>query len=126
MEDTVRNEVLEIARILEDHRAQEVTALYIGEMSDWTDYFIISTVSSAAHLKGLLRRLEEFFDERSITPLTRRKLFDRESGWVLIDCGRFVVHLMDREHREFYELEKLWFRNKLIYSSRSSKFSSSS
>jgi ribosome-associated protein len=120
MEDTVRNDVLEIARILEDHRAEEVIALYIGAMSDWTDYFIISTVRSAAHLKGLLRRLQEFFDERSITPLTRRKLLNRESGWVLIDCGRFVVHLMDREHREFYELEKLWFRNELIYSSKSS------
>jgi ribosome-associated protein len=120
MEDTVKNDVLDIARILEDHRAEEVIALYIGEMSDWTDYFIISTVRSTAHLKGLLRLLNEFFAEKSITPLTRRKLVSREAGWVLIDCGRFVVHLMDQEHREFYELEKLWFDNELIYSSKSS------
>ena len=120
MEDTVRNDVLDIARILEDHRAEEVIALYIGEMSDWTDYFIISTVRSTAHLKGLLRLLNEFLRKKSITPLTRRKLLNREAGWVLVDCGRFVVHLMDREHREIYELEKLWFDNELIYSSKSS------
>ena len=120
MEDTAKNDVLEIARILDEHKAGEVIALYIGEMSDWTDYFIISTVRSKAHLKGLVRLLNEFFAERSITPLTRRKLLNREAGWMLIDCGRFVIHLMDQEHREFYELEKLWFDNELIYSSKSS------
>ena len=120
MDDTVKSDVLAIARILEEHRAEQVVALYIGEMSDWTDYFIISTVRSSAHLKGLLRSLNEFFSEQSITPLRPRKLNNRDSGWVLIDCGSFVVHLMDREHREFYELEKLWFRNELIYSSNSS------
>jgi ribosome-associated protein len=89
-------------------------------MSDWTDYFIIATVRSAAHQKGLLRLLNEGLAERSITALGSRKVHRRETGWVLIDCGRFVVHLMDREHREFYELEKLWFKNELIYSSKSS------
>jgi ribosome-associated protein len=120
MEDTVRNSVVEIARILEDHRAEQVMVLYIGDMSDWTDYFVICTVRSAAHQKGLLRLLNEYFAEKSITPLTPRKLASREAGWVLIDCGPFVVHVMDREHREFYELEKLWFKNELIYSSKSS------
>ena len=120
MEDTVKNNVLDIARLLENHRAEQVRALYIGEMSDWTDYFIITTVRSAAHLKGLLRLLNEFFIQKSITPFRSAKTHSRETGWVLIDCGRFVIHLMDREHREFYELEKLWFNNELIYSSRSS------
>ena len=120
MDDTVRNDVLDIARLLEDHRAEQVTALYIGEMSDWTEYFIITTVRSSAHLKGLLRVVNEGLSEKSITPIRSRKHHNQDTGWVLIDCGHFVIHLMDREHREFYELEKLWFRNELIYSSRSS------
>jgi ribosome-associated protein len=120
MEDTARNSVLEIARLLEDHRGEHVRALYVGEMSTWTDYFIIATVRSAAHLKGLLRFLEEYLAENAIVPLTPRKTSRKEEGWTLIDCGSFVVHLMDQEHRDFYELEKLWFRNELIYSSKSS------
>jgi len=120
MEDTARNRVLEIARLLEDHRGESVRALYIGEMSSWTDYFVITTVRSAAHLRGLLRSLQEYFSENHISPLTPRKTSKREEGWILIDCGDFVIHLMDQQHRDFYELEKLWFRNELIYSSKSS------
>ncbi len=120
MEDTVRNNVLDIARLLEDHRAEDVTVLYIGEMSDWTDYFIICTVRSSAHLKGLFHSLTELFASRHIEPLRGRKPSSREQGWILIDCGLFVIHLMDKEHRQFYELEKLWFNNELIYSSKSS------
>jgi len=120
MEDTARNSVLEIARLLEEHRGEDVKALYIGGMSSWTDYFIISTVRSSTHLRGLLRSLEEYLSEHQIQPLTPRKRSRRDEGWILIDCGDFVVHLLDQQHRDFYELEKLWFRNELIYSSESS------
>ena len=126
MEDTAKNNVLEIARLIEEHRGADVTALYIGEMASWTDYFIITTVRSSAHLKGLLRSIYEYLDRKDIEPLNKRRFLDSEEGWILIDCGDLVIHLMDREHRSFYELEKLWFRNRLIYSSNSSKSSSSS
>jgi ribosome-associated protein len=120
MDDTARNSVLEVSRLLEEHRGEEVRALYIGEMSSWTDYFIICTVRSPTHLRGLVRSLEGYFSENGLRPLTPRKTSRNAEGWVLIDCGNFVIHLMDQQHREFYELEKLWFKNELIYSSKSS------
>jgi ribosome-associated protein len=120
MADTARTEVMEIARLIEDHRGEDVTALYIGEMSSFTDFFIIATVRSGAHLKGLLRSLYEYFAQHGVEPLNRRKTPNPELGWILVDCGPFVIHLMDREHRSFYELEKLWFKNEVIYSSKSS------
>ena len=126
MEDTVKSNVLEIARLIEEHRGEEVVALYVGEMASWTDYFIIATVRSSTHRKGLLRSISEYLDGKHIEPLNRRKHLDDEAGWILIDCGSLVIHLMDSRHRAFYELEKLWFRSEWIYSSNSSKSSSSS
>lgn len=117
MVDTAKSKVLEVARLLEEHRGQDTTALYIGEMSGWTEYFVITTVTSSTHMRGVLRSLRRYLEEQNIEPLNRTKGLEAE-GWVLIDCGNFIVHLMEREQRQFYELEKLWFRNELIYSSK--------
>ncbi len=122
MADTVKTKenVLEIARLLEDHKGQDTIALYIGKQSSFTDYFIITTVNSEAHLKGLNRELMNYLSSKSIKPFHRTKGISEEN-WLLIDCGDFVIHLMNSEMRKFYELERLWYMgNTVFHSSKSS------
>jgi len=37
-----------------------------------------------------------------------------ESGWVLVDCGDIVIHIMQKDIREFYDLEGLWGGDTLV------------
>jgi ribosome-associated protein len=126
MEDTARTDALAVAKLLEEHRGEDVLVLDVAESAGWTDYFVIATVGSGARRRGVLRAVSAYLETRDIPPLNRRRHPEEAEGWVLLDCGRLVIHLMDPEHRAFYELEKLWFRSQSLYSSNSSRSSSSS
>lgn len=115
-----RELALEIARFLEERKGVDTRVLDLTGRTGWTDYFVITTVVSNAHLEGIVRNLTDFLREHGAEILHYPKL-SAEAGWVLIDCNEIVIHLMDRERREFYDLEHLWFQAKaLTYSSKSS------
>ena len=127
MVDTVKSkeEAVEIAKVLDNHKGEDTIVIDVSEESSWTDFFVISTVNSQGHLKGVVRNVKQHLRERDLNILHRHKRMD-EDGWELIDCGDIVIHIMDREMREFYELEKLWFNGEVIYSSSSYQSSKSS
>jgi ribosome-associated protein len=64
--------------------------------------------------------VRDFLHVRNVSVLNNYRRND-ESGWLLIDCGSFIIHVMEQAERNFYELEKLWFRSRvIIHSSKSS------
>jgi ribosome-associated protein len=114
-----RDAALAIAQTLDDHQARDVLVIDIGDKCSFTDYFVIATVNSMGHLRGLIDRLEAPFAQHDVEPLRKPRRV-QESGWTLIDCGTIVVHLMDEEMRKFYELEDLWFTGTVIFGGKPS------
>jgi len=115
-----RETALGVARLIQDHKGEDTVVLDISEVSSLADFFIISTARSAVHMAGLLRELGVFLRANGIQPLNRHKGRE-EKGWLLLDCGDLVIHLMDKEQRDFYDLEKLWFKaERVSYWSKSS------
>jgi iojap-like ribosome-associated protein len=103
-----------IASILAEHKAQDVLVLDLREIAGWTDFFVLGSSSSITHMRGLSRFVEEYLESEKISSLNRPVASDDES-WLLQDMGDVVVHIMSREARNFYELEKLWYKAK-VYS----------
>ena len=120
-----KDTVLKIVEVLTEHKGNNILSLSIGDYCSWTDFFIIVTASGSAHLKSLQKYVRQFLKIHGIEPLSRQKIIENDT-WVLIDCGYFVVHIMDEEKRLFYELEKLWYMGEVIYPSKSSMSSPSS
>jgi ribosome-associated protein len=121
MEDIARNDDIarEVAAFIDECRGLRTVALYVGARRSFTDHFIITTCTSAGHMRGLVHNLMDFLDEKSIQILNRRKVVD-EQEWVVLDCRVFVVHIFSEEKRSFYDLERLWFDGESVYSSKSS------
>jgi ribosome-associated protein len=108
-------QVLELGRLLAEHRGGAVTIMDLRELNAWTDYFIVATVSSGAHLSGLEKHIKEYCREQGLDIAGRsRRPPDCEDEWCLIDLRTLVIHLMTERTRSFYELERLWGSAKII------------
>jgi ribosome-associated protein len=106
------------AEFIEANGGEETVALDLRGISGFTDYFIITTARSDARLRGLVRKVREYLDSADIHPAHSAKR-DDDSGWLLYDCGFFVIHLMLEDKRQFYDLERLWYGARCVYVSPS-------
>jgi len=116
----LRNRAIELGKLLEDHRGVEVVVMDMRNLNFWTDFFVIATVTSSTHSKGLEKHIKEFVRENDMEILyrSRRPKDNAEQGsdeWNLLDLGGLVIHLMTERTRSFFELERLWSAAPLIY-----------
>ena len=71
------------------------------------DYFIICHGDSTVQTRAITDYLEE--EVRKQTNEKPYHLEGRNNGeWCLIDFGSVIVHVFEKEKREFYQLEDLW------------------
>ena len=96
----------QIINSLEDTKALDITVLDVQNKSDMTDIMIIATGNSTRHVKSIAANLIKDMKDLDQQPLGSE---GEENGeWVLVDLDNIVVHVMQRDVREFYNLEKLW------------------
>ena len=89
---------------LSDRKAVEVVVLDLRGLSEATDYFVIASGTSDAHVRGMADHLLSL-------PATARPHHVEgltQGRWVLLDYVDFVVHIFSEQARRFYDLERLW------------------
>lgn len=94
-------------RCADDKKAVSMVALDLREIASFTEYFLIASGMNQRQVQAIADEISEQLKSQ----LRRRPV--RIEGysaaeWVLLDYGDFVVHLFDREARDFYDLERLW------------------
>jgi ribosome-associated protein len=95
-----------IINALENLKGQEIVTLDVSQLSDVMDTLIIASGTSSRHARSLAENLVEETKKAGFRALGIEGL---ETGdWVLVDYGDTVVHVMQDETRNYYELEKLW------------------
>ncbi len=95
-----------IASILDEKKAEAVSILDIAEQTTLGDYFVIATGKSSTQVKALADEVEFKLGECGVEA-PRREGYS-SANWILLDYGDVIVHVFDRESREFFKLDKLW------------------
>ena len=76
------------------------------EISLLADYFIVTTGEVDRHIQALADEMTHELKKAQVLPMHVEG--EAASGWVLVDYGEVVVHLLSARMREFYRLEELW------------------
>lgn len=107
-----------LAHFLEGAKARDVLVLDVRETCSWANTFVIATYNSQGHLKGLVSELDQWAQE-NLESVPHRPKKNQVNDWMLVDWDDTVIHLFSESARSYYELEKLWFTAKVLYSSKS-------
>ncbi len=100
------SEILRIAaNALNEKKAQNLSALKVDDLTVLTEYFLLCTATSSTHVRALADEVEFKLTEAGLEP---HHIEGKSTGWILLDYSSVIVHVMSREAREFYNLDKMW------------------
>ncbi len=95
-----------IFRLLDDAKANDIQVLDVSRISSIADFMIVATGTSKRHVSAVAGNLVDSLKSEGVRAWG---IEGQDTGeWVLVDFGDVIVHVMQAEAREFYQLEKLW------------------
>ena len=89
-----------------DLKGRDLVVLDLRGLNDATDYFVVASGTSDAHVRGLANSVMDKLHHHGQRAHHVEGL--NVGRWVLLDYVDFVVHLFHPESRAFYQLERLW------------------
>lgn len=106
MKDSTRQTLQTIYTSLDDNFGEDIQVIDIDKTSNICEFFVIVTGKSSTHVQALAGNLEKKMKDTGVEILHLEG--HRANTWILLDYGDVIVHIFDKENREFYNLDKLW------------------
>lgn len=106
-ESNLNEDIIIFLKILDEHKAENITYIDLNEMSAVANEVIIATALSEIHSKSLLKNIIKILrNNYKIKP--RREEGGNKGKWIVLDFTDMMLHIMVPEIRELYNLEDLW------------------
>jgi len=80
--------------------------LDLREVTTLADTFVIATGSNARQIHAIADEVQAQLKALGEYPISVEGY--KNSEWVLVDYGDYVVHVLSEKSREYYDLERLW------------------
>lgn len=107
---------MELARsvvsTLEDKKGEDILLMDIQNIASFADYFVLCNGTSDRMLEALADAVMESVKEQY--RINARVEGEPNDGWMVVDLGDVVVHLFSPDQRDYYDLEKLWDRGRVL------------
>jgi len=104
--ETLRPELHWAIEAAQDKKAASITLLDMSGLGAFTEAFLLCTGFSTPQVEAIAEAVERKLREQGLRPIHREGR--QGSEWVLLDYGRFLVHVFTERQRLYYDLERLW------------------
>jgi ribosome-associated protein len=84
----------------------------IMEIASFADYFVVCSGTSDRMLGSLAQSVQETAKQEY--QIYSQVEGEANDGWLVVDLGDVVVHLFSPDQREYYGLEELWDRGRVL------------
>lgn len=88
-----------VIEVLEELNCKDIVVYDFEKKSPFFDYFIIATTNTRQANAAAIKL-------KDINDIEIKSIEGKNSPWTLIDLGDVVIHMFDKENREFYRFEK--------------------
>lgn len=121
--DDLRSLVDCIVKAADDRKSTDIVAYYVGQVSTLTQYMVICSGNSRPQTQAIAKSILEAVRVASETTTSSSSTTDTtneqqqiiiqpegtaESGWMVLDYGSVMVHIMSPKSRLFYNVEGQW------------------
>lgn len=93
------------AQLADAKKGLDIRIYDVSEHIRVADYFLVITGTSRPHVKAMQNELHVRLKAAGEKPITEGAGL---GWWVLIDFGDVVVHILQDEAREYYDLDRLY------------------
>ena len=94
------------AGILFAKKVEEAVLLDLRGLSSLTDYYLICTCQNEAQMRAILHNTYRALSKEGIKAL--RSEYHSGVRWAVLDYGDLIIHLFEKDTRNYYSLERLW------------------
>lgn len=102
-----------IAGAAENKKALDIQILDVRKSSPIVDFIVICSAESGPQIRAIEKEIETELRQREIKNIKWEGVMS--SGWMVLDLGSVVVHVLGTAEREYYRLEDLWGSEAIVY-----------
>ncbi|MBE7516853.1 MAG: ribosome silencing factor [Chloracidobacterium sp.] len=92
---------------IDEKKGIDIVGLDLREIASFTEFFVIASGSNQRQVQAIADEISEQLKKQCGVSALRIEGYNT-AEWILLDYGDFIVHLFDRDAREFYDLARLW------------------
>ena len=94
-------------RSASEKKAFDMIALDLRNIASFTEFFVIASGANQRQVQAIADGVDEQLKKQMNKRPVRTEGYNA-AEWVLLDYGDFVIHIFNKESRDFYDLARLW------------------